>query len=224
MSLDIKKVINHLCSKVINHDSSISSINGSISNLNSSVTSINTTLSGLTDFYYPVGSYYETSDTTFNPNTTWGGTWVLETAGLVHVSGGTGYVVDGANSNNGSGEKDGGSTDAVVVSHSHSVGAVATGGMSANASHYHSALPAGYYWHSSSTAEGAETGGALSGSGHKYPQASSSAEWSRQKNSSTVSVAHTHTVPAHNTNVYGTGATNANMQPYVNVNRWHRTA
>ena len=27
------------------------------------------------DMIYPVGSYYETSDTTFDPNTAWGGTW-----------------------------------------------------------------------------------------------------------------------------------------------------
>lgn len=31
----------------------------------------------LIDMFYPVGSYYETSDTTFNPNITWGGTWAL---------------------------------------------------------------------------------------------------------------------------------------------------
>ena len=31
------------------------------------------------DFFYPVGSYYETSDSTFDPNTTWGGTWTTET-------------------------------------------------------------------------------------------------------------------------------------------------
>ena len=31
------------------------------------------------DYYYPVGSYYETSDASFNPNTAWGGTWVQET-------------------------------------------------------------------------------------------------------------------------------------------------
>lgn len=29
--------------------------------------------------YYPVGSYYETSDTSFDPNDTWGGTWSSET-------------------------------------------------------------------------------------------------------------------------------------------------
>ena len=130
MSLDIKKVINHLCLKTVSYDTSIS-------NLTSSINSVNTTLAGLTDFYYPVGSYYETSDTTFNPNTAWGGTWVLETAGLVHVSGGTGYSVAGANSNSGSGEKDGGSTDAIVVEHNHSVNAITSGVMSANASHYH---------------------------------------------------------------------------------------
>lgn len=28
------------------------------------------------DTFYPVGSYYETSDSTFDPNTAWGGTWV----------------------------------------------------------------------------------------------------------------------------------------------------
>ena len=30
------------------------------------------------DFYYPVGSYYKTSNANFNPNTIWGGTWVSE--------------------------------------------------------------------------------------------------------------------------------------------------
>lgn len=45
---------------------------------------------GLLDMFYPVGSYYETSDTTFNPNTTWGGTWVEDTAGRVLVSKDTG--------------------------------------------------------------------------------------------------------------------------------------
>ena len=35
---------------------------------------------------YPVGSYYETSDTSFDPNTAWGGTWVLDSKGRVTVS------------------------------------------------------------------------------------------------------------------------------------------
>lgn len=35
---------------------------------------------------YPVGSYYETSDSSFDPNTAWGGTWVLDSKGRVTVS------------------------------------------------------------------------------------------------------------------------------------------
>ena len=42
--------------------------------------------SSLLDFFYPVGTYYETSDTTFNPNTAWGGTWVEDTTGRVTVA------------------------------------------------------------------------------------------------------------------------------------------
>ena len=38
------------------------------------------------DFIWPIGSYYETSNSSFNPNTSWGGTWVLETDGVALVS------------------------------------------------------------------------------------------------------------------------------------------
>jgi hypothetical protein len=38
------------------------------------------------DLFYPVGSYYETSDASFNPNTAWGGTWVEDSKGRVTVS------------------------------------------------------------------------------------------------------------------------------------------
>lgn len=43
--------------------------------------------------YYPVGSYYETSDSTFNPNNEWGGTWELEAEGLVHIGAGLNYII-----------------------------------------------------------------------------------------------------------------------------------
>lgn len=35
--------------------------------------------SALLDMVYPVGSYYETSDTAYDPNATWGGAWTSET-------------------------------------------------------------------------------------------------------------------------------------------------
>lgn len=43
-------------------------------------------LDGLFNLFYPVGSYYETSDENFNPNTAWGGTWVEDTQGRVTVA------------------------------------------------------------------------------------------------------------------------------------------
>lgn len=42
------------------------------------------------DISYPVGSYYETSDTSFDPNVNWHGTWVLDSAGRVTVAQDTG--------------------------------------------------------------------------------------------------------------------------------------
>ena len=35
------------------------------------------------DLYYPVGTYYETSNVNFNPNIEWGGTWEKEEDGTV---------------------------------------------------------------------------------------------------------------------------------------------
>lgn len=35
----------------------------------------------LVDFFYPIGTYYKTDDPNFNPNVSWGGTWVLEDEG-----------------------------------------------------------------------------------------------------------------------------------------------
>lgn len=45
------------------------------------------------DAIYPVGSYYETSDTSFDPNIYWGGTWVEDTAGRILVAQNTGTFV-----------------------------------------------------------------------------------------------------------------------------------
>ena len=39
----------------------------------------------LLDLFYPIGSYYETSNKEFNPNIAWGGTWIQDTLGYVTV-------------------------------------------------------------------------------------------------------------------------------------------
>lgn len=155
-------------------------------------------INSLLPIFYPVGSYYETSDTTFNPNTEWGGTWELELAGQVHVSSGTGYSVSGALTNT----SDGGSKDAIVPYHRHSVSAVS--GAITGGSHNHATY---------------RKQNAGSGTARYIPDADSSAN-----GVSTNSKTHTHDLPAHNTNYEGTSGntTNANMQPYIVVNRWHR--
>lgn len=40
----------------------------------------------LLDLFYPIGTYYETSNTSFDPNISWGGVWVEDSTGRVTVS------------------------------------------------------------------------------------------------------------------------------------------
>lgn len=54
--------------------------------VNRSITTSNEEASRMLNLFYPVGSYYETSDTSFNPNTAWGGTWVEDTRGRFTVA------------------------------------------------------------------------------------------------------------------------------------------
>lgn len=54
----------------------------------SPITSVDTIFKGnikLLDLIYPVGSYYETSNRNFDPNESWGGTWVQDSKGLTTV-------------------------------------------------------------------------------------------------------------------------------------------
>lgn len=181
----------------------------------------------LFDFVYPVGSYYETSDTTFNPNNTWGGTWVLETAGVVHVSAGTSYAVKHANDNSGVGAKDGGETTVKLTS-----------AQSAMPSHHHGlnnhVHSLNNHAHSVGRALGVTAGSwagdsasSLGGSGHKYGYVGDS----------TTNAVQTITATGGNNGNTGGNSGNTtdssvatasqaheNMPPYINVNRWHRTA
>lgn len=68
--------------------------------IDSFINSLTVEKTNLLDFFYPIGSYYETSNTTFDPNISWGGTWELETQGKVHVSAGSDYTVGSSYGNN----------------------------------------------------------------------------------------------------------------------------
>lgn len=141
------------------------------------------------NMFYPVGSYYETSDTTFDPNDTWGGTWVLENPGLVHVSSGTGYAV---------GVTGGSET------HVHTTGDCT---LNANQIPYHTHTMYYDYW-TVSTGSGTQRQCLNINAG--------AASYSKTTNAQSGSYG-----SAHN---HGNTGSTSNMQPYIVVNRWHRTA
>lgn len=223
----------------------------------------------LIDIFYPVGSYYETSDTTFNPNTTWGGTWILETEGQVHVSAGTNYSVSGATGASGAGISDGGDTDAIVPYHNHGFtnptinrdtnvaltnnhsvsitqpvfkilkDALTT--ESTSTAHTHTAIgyrtngasgtatrtPFGY--NNSSLAGTLNSAGMSANETHTHKVPNADYTTSRTTDVGVTVSAHGITQPvfsASNGAVLheGVSVTDANMQPYIVVNRWHRTA
>jgi hypothetical protein len=165
----------------------------------------------LLDFFYRVGSYYETSDTTFDPNITWGGTWELEAEGLVHVSAGKNYAVSANDKDGGSaqitytpaGTNSGGAVQghAITVdempSHNHRVGWVTTNNGSNKSATY--------------------DGQPFLRSGLLEPNTYQA--YSNSKGSGSAHV-HNFTQPTFT----GTKATLNNMQPYKIVNRWHRVA
>lgn len=65
-------------------------LTSSTSSITSGIITRRSAVSGLIDLFYPVGAYYETSDTSFDPNIAWGGTWVEDSAGKVLVAQDTG--------------------------------------------------------------------------------------------------------------------------------------
>ena len=71
------------------------------------------------DFFYPIGSYYETSDSEFNPNIEWKGTWEQDTKGQTLVSKSDSGTFVTLNSNVGSETKTIAITN--LPSHSHDI-------------------------------------------------------------------------------------------------------
>lgn len=212
------------------------------------------------DFHHPVGSYYETSDTSFDPNVTWGGTWVLEDAGKVHVSAGTGYV---AGSTGGASTKSYTPTGSIgatkltdqQIAHGHdftrpTVPAHSHGFTQPNGpSHSHGAgsgrafvtqisgqgigekscnLPGSDFhvpsitgsdnWYGAANTASAGTGKCTGGAVHERSAFSTTGGGvGNLYGASTARTAHGHTWT-------GTASSIDVMQPYIVVNRWHRTA
>ena len=73
--------ISSLTTKVNNNTSDISSLTTKVNNNTSQITSLQEMLSVYWQAIYPVGSIYVSTSATFNPQTTWGGTWVKTAKG-----------------------------------------------------------------------------------------------------------------------------------------------
>jgi hypothetical protein len=152
---------------------------------------------------YPVGSVYINATNNTNPGTLLGfGTWSAFGAGRVPVGfNASDPLFDTA-------EETGGSKDAIVVSHTH------TGSTSSAGEHQHAAP--------SAPSENASP---------RYPFGSGGGDGSEKQTSGGVYTvtraltnsagSHTHSVTVNST---GSSGTNANLQPYITVYMWKRTA
>lgn len=148
---------------------------------------------------YPVGSIYINATSSTNPGTLLGfGTWTAFAAGRVMVG------LDAGNPAFDTAEETGGSADAAVVAHTHTFSGT-TGGMSANQTHSHTYTQVNGY-------SGVNLASNQAGRG---PDITS--------NTSTANLAHTHSYSG-TTESTGSSGTNANLQPYITVRMWKRTA
>ena len=160
---------------------------------------------------YPVGTVYTNAANTANPSTLFGfGTWVEIGAGRVLVGQNTGDAIFDE-----LGET-GGSKDAIVVSHTH-VGSTASAG-----AHTHGVNDPG---HSHGYYRSYENSGSRF-TDHSGQDTYEGWNWEGTGSSGTgISIqsggAHTHSVTVDST---GSSGSNANLQPYIVVKMWQRTA
>jgi hypothetical protein len=144
---------------------------------------------------YPVGSIYINATSASNPSTLLGfGTWTAFGAGRVLVG------LDAGDALFDTAEETGGSKDAVVVSHTHTATSTVT-----DAGHNHGTGNGGSF--ATFTGSG---GSGFTGSGAQFISTTASA-------TTGVTVATTNTST-------GVSGTNANVQPFIVVRMWKRTA
>jgi hypothetical protein len=170
---------------------------------------------------YPVGSVYINASDSTNPNTLFGfGTWAAFGAGRVLV---------GLNSSNAlfdTAEETGGSYDATLPSHTHT----GTTG-NENADHVHSGSTSGVGDHNH-TLTLDNTTGAGGTPGPKWSALTSATQTSTATTAGAGAHSHSFTTGgmsanhqhAFTTGSSGSSATNANIQPYITVYMWKRTA
>jgi len=167
---------------------------------------------------HPVGSIYSSTVST-NPGTLFGfGTWVAYGAGRVLIGNGGGYTAGAT----------GGSADAVVVAHTHTYsGSATSSGQSQTHSHSISITDPGH-------SHAVDTGSSNNAQTYFARYSNFSGSTNLYTNTATTGITasagdasqdHTHTLSWSGTTASsGSSGTGANLQPYVVVYMWNRTA
>ena len=150
---------------------------------------------------YPIGSIY-TSTVATNPNTLFGfGTWTAFGAGRVMIGNGGGFTAGDT----------GGSADAIVVSHTHTATSTSASTTTiTDPGHAHNVVTA--------------YAGDGSDSGFNYSSNNSYVNTHATNSASTGISAATSTTTSTTNASTGVSGTNANLQPYVVIYMWNRTA
>ena len=158
------------------------------------------TNSNIVDLIYPVGSIYMSVNST-SPATLFGGTWSRITGRFLLAA-----TDNGSSGASQAAGNTGGSANAIVPYHRHSVSAVTDGISGGSHTHTMSAE-----WSSGSGSSSAYTMTANRSTGTKTVPSTGSS--------------HNHNLPSHNTNYAGTdgNTVGANMPPYLSVYVWKRT-
>jgi len=178
-----------------------------VANGGTGASSVPAAVSNLSASIYPVGSIYINVAVSTNPGTLLGfGTWVAFGSGRVLVG------VDSSDSAFDTLGETGGSKNAIVVSHDHSF----SGSTSSNGNHYHAVdyprdCGAGGQF-GTETVSGINANGFCDGG-----------DYAGAIPISQTAGSHAHSVSG-TTGTSGSSGTNANLQPYITVYMWARTA
>lgn len=184
--------------------------------------------------YYPVGSYYETSDTTFDPNSAWGGTWVKDSAGRVTVAQDTAQTefdtIGGTGGDKNIQEHTHGFTNPKIPNHVHTM-AHTHGTNNSNFNSYliynHNVTNAGVTERSVASSTGNYKALCVNNANTDYTYATHTGASSSANTGNPTSLDSTTSGTVNAVSGLPTGqttGTSGNLQPYIVVNRWHRTA
>lgn len=186
----------------------------------------------LVNFFYPVGSIYETTDNSFDPNNTWGGTWekienkFLLASSSSHAIGSTG----GAESQSYTPAGNVASHTLTVnelPAHNHNVPQNTGFAAATDSAHTHTYYKTQF---TPSNAGQGELGGVSDMEDGPYVTGNASGlgepegEHTHNVTVDAINTANKGGGAGHNHDFNGTEATISNMPPYLAVNIWKRTA